>query len=135
MENAKTRAERAKRSQGFSFLDAVIIVVIVGVLTGIGMNRYSSYAARARRPEAVTAFRAVADAQEGYLLTWGRYAGTFDALGVRVGAAERVSPTEIRGKYYTYRLTQPDGPRSWYCLATGNIDDDAFDDILGARNN
>lgn len=135
MGDTKARVARARRRQGFSFLDVMIIVLIMGVLAGIGMNRYTSYVARSRRPEAVIAFRALADAQESYRLAWGRYASTFDALGFKVGGAERVSPTEVRGKYYTYRLTQPAGPRSWYCLATGNIDGDPFDDILGARNN
>jgi len=46
----------------------------------------------------------------------------------------RVSENEIQGHYYNYRLSQPFGVNSWYCVATGNIDGDAFPDVITAQN-
>ena len=135
MQPSGTLPRKLRRRRGFSAVDLMIVVLIMGVLTGIGINQYTLYVARSKRPEAVLTFQALAKAQRSYKLTWGKYSGTFDALGFSVGGAQRISPTEIKAKYYTYRLTQPDGPNSWYCLASGNIDGDPFNDILGARNN
>jgi hypothetical protein len=79
-------------------------------------------------------FRALAAAQREYMLTRGKFSGTFDALGFRVEGGERISSTEIRGRRYTYRLVQDEGPRSWFCVATGEIDGDPFKDVIAASN-
>lgn len=130
---ASTRHTRRRRA-GYTLVDVMIVTLILGVIAGLGFNQYSKYVARSKRPEAVMAFRALAAQQREYLLTHGRYAGTFDALGFNVEGGMRISPTEVQGRRYSYRLIQDDGPRSWYCVATGNIDGDQFLDILGARN-
>ncbi len=124
---------RARRS-GYTLLDVMIVTVIISVLASVGLNRYQQYVARAKRPEAVMTFRALAAAQREHLLTRGKYAGTFDALGFRVEGGQRISATEIQGRRYNFRLIQDDGPRSWYCIASGNIDGDAFKDIIGASS-
>ncbi len=133
MRSTANRSSRRTR-QGFTMIDVMTVVLIIGVLASVGVNRYQKYVARAKRPEAVMAFRALATAQREYLLTNGKYSGTFDALGFRIEGSERISSTEIRGGRYTYRLVQDDGPRSWYCVATGNIDGDPFSDIIAASN-
>jgi len=134
MNDASKRARRSKRRAGFSAMDVMTVTLIIGVLGSIGVNRYQKYVARAKRPEAVMTFRALATAQREHLLTWGKYAGTFDELGFRVEGGKSISPTEIQGRRYNYRLVQDEGPRSWYCIATGNIDGDEFDDIIAASN-
>lgn len=130
------RRERKSKSRtdGYTLLDVMTVVLMISVLAGLAVNRYHLFVARSRRPEAVMAFRALATQQREYLLSHGKYAGTFDALGFRVEGGERISPTEVQGRRYNYRLVQDDGPRSWYCIATGNIDGDEFVDVLGASN-
>jgi Tfp pilus assembly protein PilE len=115
-------------------MDMMVVIVIMGVLGSLGFNQYSKYVARARRPEAVMVFRALAVAQREHMLTRGTFSGTFDALGFRVEGGQRISETEIQGRRYNYRLIQDQGPRSWYCVATGNIDGDDFPDIIAASN-
>ena len=130
------RAQKApqRSTMGYTLLDAMIVTALLGVLASIAVNGYQKYVARARRPEAVMTFRALAAQQREYLLSHGKYAATFDALGFRVEGGRRISPTEYQGQQYTYRLVQDEGPRSWYCVASGNIDGDGFLDILGASN-
>lgn len=133
----KTRAHPSKkrrRQAGYTVMDVMVVVVIIGVLGSIGLNQYNKYIARSRRPETVIAFRAIASAQREYLLTHGTFAGTFSELGFNIERGARISPTEIQGFSYNYRLIQDDGPRSWYVVATGNIDGDAFPDIVAASN-
>jgi type II secretory pathway pseudopilin PulG len=133
----KTKAHASKKSRqraGYTLMDVMVVTVIIGVLGSVGINRYEKYIARARRPETVVAFRAIASAQREYLLTHGTYAGTFSALGFNVERGALISPTEIQGLTYNYRIMQDDGPRSWYVVATGNIDGDEFPDIISASN-
>jgi prepilin-type N-terminal cleavage/methylation domain-containing protein len=122
------------RQSGYTLIDVMIVTVIMSVLSSVAITSYQSYVARAKRPEAVMTFRALAAAQREHLVTRGKYAGTFDALGFRVEGGKRISPTEIEGRRYTFRLIQDEGPRSWYCLASGDIDGDPFRDMIAASN-
>ena len=129
-----TESKKRSHLTGYTLVDVMIVVLIMSVLATVAVNRYQLFVARSKRPEAVMTFRALAAQQREYLLTHGKYAGTFDALGFRVEGGERVSSTEVQGRRYNYRLVQDQGPRSWYCIATGDIDGDPFLDILGASN-
>ena len=133
----KTRAHESKkrrRQAGYTLVDMMIVVLIMGVLGSIGLNQYSKYVARARRPETIMAFRSIASAQREFILTYGKYAGTFSELGFNTERGAKISPTEIQGHTYNYRIIQDQGPRSWYVIATGNIDGDPFPDIIAASN-
>ncbi len=133
MSKAHTTSRRMRRS-GYTLIDVMIVTVIISVLSTMAVNRYQVFVARAKRPEAVMAFRALAAAQREHLVTRGKYAGTFDALGFRVEGGTRISPTEVQGRRYNFRLIQDAGPRSWFCVASGDIDGDPFKDIIGASN-
>ena len=131
----RTRKTATRRHiTGYTLLDVMIVVVIISVLAMTAINRYQIFVARSKRPAALMAFRALAAQQREYMLTHGKYAATFDELGFRVEGAARVSSTELQGRRYNYRMVQDQGPRSWYCIATGNIDGDPFLDIIGASN-
>jgi len=132
--NGTQRAPRRTRQAGYTLIDVMIVTVIISVLATVAVNRYQIFVARAKRPEAVMAFRALAAAQREHLVTRGTYAGTFDALGFRIEGGTRISPTEVQGRRYNFRLIQDDGPRSWYCIASGEIDGDPFRDIIAASN-
>ena len=127
-------SKKRRRQAGYTVMDVMVVVVIMGVLASIGLNQYNKYIARSRRPETVVAFRAIASAQREYLLTHGTFAGTFSELGFNIERGAMISPTEIQGFSYNYRILQDDGPRSWYVVATGNIDGDPFPDVIAASN-
>jgi type IV pilus assembly protein PilE len=133
--NTKAQASRQRqRRDGYTLVDMMIVVMIMGVLGSVGLNQYGKYVARAKRPETIMAFRTIAASQREYLLTHGRYAGTFAELGFNMESGRRISPTEIQGYTYNYRILQDDGPRSWYVIASGNIDGDGFPDVIAASN-
>ena len=133
--NTRAHAANSRRRQdGYTLMDVMTVVLIMGVLASLGLNQYGKYVARAKRPETVMAFRSIASAQREYLLTHGRYAGTFSELGFKMESGAATSPTEIQGYTYNYRIIQDEGPRSWYVIATGNIDGDPFPDIIAASN-
>lgn len=130
---AHTRTLR-RREAGYTLVDMMVVILIMGVLGSLGFNAYGKYIARARRPETVMAFRAIAAQQREYILTHGKYAGTFSELGFNIERGAKISPTEIQGDRYNYRIIQDQGPKSWYVIATGNIDGDAFPDIIAASD-
>ena len=133
--NTRAHAANSRRRQdGYTLMDVMTVVLIMGVLASLGLNQYGKYVARAKRPETVMAFRSIASAQREYLLTHGRYAGTFSELGFKMESGAAISPTEIQGYTYNYRIVQDEGPRSWYVIATGDIDGDPFPDIIAASN-
>lgn len=134
MNRTSIQKRRSRRTDGYTLVDVMAVTAILGVLLGLGVNQYNKYIARSRRPETVMSFRAIAAQQREYLLTHGKYAATFEQLGFNIEGGKRVSPTEIQGFRYNYRILQDDGPRSWYVIATGNIDGDEFLDIIAASN-
>lgn len=134
MSNAQQQENARRRQSGYTLVDVMIVTVIIGVLASLGLNQYNYYVARSKRPESIMAFRAIAVQQREFLLSHGRYAGTFAELGFNIEGGALVSPTEIQGRQYNYRILQDDGPRSWYVVATGDIDGDPFPDIISASN-
>ena len=132
--NERRPVHHHRKQAGYTALDVMIVTLILGVLAGLGFNQFTTHIARSRRPESIVAFRAIAAQQREFLLTHGRYAGTFAELGFNVDGGKRISPTEIQGRRYNYRIIQDEGPRSWYVVATGNIDGEAFPDIVAASN-
>jgi Tfp pilus assembly protein PilE len=127
-------SKKSRRQAGFTLMDVMVVTLIIGVLGSVAVSRYEKYVARARRPETVMAFRAIAAAQREHLLEHGYYAATFGQLGFNIEGGVDISPTEIQGYKYNYRIMQDDGPRSWYVVASGNIDGDEFIDIVSASN-
>ena len=134
MKNSTGKRHASARRDGYTLIDVMIVTLVIAVLSTLGLNQYNKYVARSKRPESILAFRAIAAQQREYMLTHGKYAGTFSALGFNIEGGAMVSPTEIQGRRYNYRILQDDGPRSWYVVATGNIDGDAFLDIIAASN-
>ncbi|MGB8223886.1 MAG: prepilin-type N-terminal cleavage/methylation domain-containing protein [Polyangiales bacterium] len=120
--------------KGFTLLEVMTVVVIMGVLATLGLQTFQGFIARTRRTEAILALRALADAQQAHHTIHGEYSGSFHDLNFALDQASPVSPTELRGPYYTYVLSQPNGSDSWYCVASGNIDGDQWLDIFAIQN-
>jgi len=62
-----------KQRKGFTIVELVIVVVIVGILTAIAVPIYQYYIERAKLTEALTMLRAIADANTLYYMehhTW-----------------------------------------------------------------
>lgn len=121
-------------SNGFTLVEVMMVVVVMGVLASLGLQTFKGYVAQTRRTEAIIALRAIADAEKAHHSIHGQYSGSFHDLGFSLDKGSRVSATEVRGLYYTYVLSQPNGSDSWYCVASGNIDGDAWLDIHAVQN-
>lgn len=63
-----------KKSQGFTLVEVMVVVVIIGILVSIGYPSYQEYTTRTSRSDAHTALLRMADMQERYYLQNQAYA-------------------------------------------------------------
>lgn len=75
------------KQQGFTLIELVIVVAIVGILSSIALPMYRDYVIRSNRTEAKTALAAVALAQERYYSANNTYSTTLASLGTVMGVA------------------------------------------------
>lgn len=99
-----------KQSEGFSLIELMIAVAIVGVLAAIAIPSYRDYVARAKRADATLALAGLAQAMERYNANNGTYCGasTLTVNDCTIGAPgnfARTVPTDGGTAYYNLRIT------------------------------
>jgi len=92
-----------KGKEGFTLIEVMIVVVIVGILAAVAIPAYNNYVTRSRRSDAFTALETVRAAQEMYRAEKGFYSSAFDDGGVNVLAG---CSTTMAGDNYTASITR-----------------------------
>ncbi|QQR91709.1 MAG: prepilin-type N-terminal cleavage/methylation domain-containing protein [Myxococcales bacterium] len=121
--------KHTKHQAGFTLVELMTTVLILGILATSASANFSRFKTKARRSELTLSFGAVKRQQEAYHAAYNRYAADFDELGFAIRGGSRLSAASITGGRYAYTMDQPWGEDSYYCVATGNIDDDEFPDV------
>ncbi len=88
-----------KNHQGFTLIELMIVVVVMGILAAIAMPAYSKYVIRANRSAAEQFMLTVANMEEQYMLANRSYTATLGSGGLGL-----TQPQETVGKY-TFTLT------------------------------
>jgi type IV pilus assembly protein PilE len=103
------------RGGGYTLIELMIVMAIVGILVAITVPAYRGYSERARRTEALNAMSQIRTAQENFRNINNTYTGDLDALGFAGGCTENcvyritfdVTPDT---RTYTARITpNPEG--------------------------
>ncbi len=105
-----------KRSYGFSLMEVMIVVVIIGILAGLAYPNLEKYLKRARQTEAKTNLSAIYTAQKIYFTLHQSYTKDINELDLSLAQG-----------LYTFTI-QEASKITFKAQAKGNIvDDDALD--------
>ncbi|MFA5357152.1 MAG: prepilin-type N-terminal cleavage/methylation domain-containing protein [Candidatus Omnitrophota bacterium] len=73
--------------KGFTLLELIVVVIIVGVLGSLGFAQYTKVVEKSRTAEAKAILGALRSAQEAYRLQYGGYTATLANLSTEAPAA------------------------------------------------
>jgi type IV pilus assembly protein PilA len=113
--------DRRRRSRaGFTLIELMIVVGIVGVLAAIAIPAFSGYAQRARASEAFTMLGEIRQRQESYRVEFGRYCAATDWNPANYGSSSTVVSFDTTDPNWAQLGARPDGPlRFQYRVLTG----------------
>ena len=109
---------------GFSLIEIMIVVVIIGILATMAYPSLEKYLQRSKQTEAKTNLTAIYTAQKLYFAENQKYASNTAALPIEL---------QTSGMLYTYTISVQSS--SFTATATGNLDDDNTKDIWTINQN
>ncbi|MFN3697895.1 MAG: type IV pilin protein [Pseudobdellovibrio sp.] len=92
----KKRTSVLKSNQGFSLVELMIVVAIIGLLAAVGVPQYQKFQARARQTEAKTALGALYSAQASFFQEWNCYQSDLRNIGFGVSGVNLRYVTGVR---------------------------------------
>ena len=89
------------RLKGFSLVELMIVIVIIGVLAAIAVPIYSNNVQKAKRSEADAALGSIRTQLDIYIAEYGRYPRENPKDYVIGAAWNSIRPGELTGKYFS----------------------------------
>jgi prepilin-type N-terminal cleavage/methylation domain-containing protein len=128
-----------RRGSGFSIIELMLVVSLIGILGVIAISGYRGQIMRTRRVEAVMGLEGIHRSQQTFYGSTGYYGDTFDEIGFSLDGGKRIDSQTIEARVYTFEVTALplDGkPRgNFQARATGDLDPgDGVLDILIIEN-
>lgn len=102
-----------KTSQGFTLIEVMIVVAIIGIIAAIGIPQYTDYVTRSRIPEAVSTLANARVRLEQFFQDNRNYNGDGLAATVTCGVAFTATT------YFTYACVSANSGQSYVVTATG----------------
>ena len=107
---------KARSQGGFSLMELVIVVMIIGILAAIAYPRYQDYVLRGNRSEAMALLNEAAAREERYFAQNNTYTDDVDKLnlGGYVGQLRfyRLEISDVTGSTYTLTAVNEKAPQT-----------------------
>ena len=111
---------------GFTLVEVLTTVVIIGVLTSIALPRYVRAIERARATEAMSALKAMNDSVYAFFAEKNTCPTSFNQLVVKVEGSSNATHTRITSKFFRFDLAGATG---------ANVPGTDCAGVLATRNN
>ena len=129
-----------RNDKGFTLIELMIVVAIIGILAAIAIPNFLAYQARAKQSEAKTNLGGIYTSQVGYFGEYSSYTGDFAALGYTVAGTTGRYNFSVGGSTGTTTVgvavpagcshaAAAVGTIAFTAEAVGNVDSDAACDI------
>jgi len=102
-----------QRNSGFTVLELMLVVLLIGILSTIAKTSYRKFAARARQAEAKVALGAIYSMEQAFFVEQNSYTFCLKQIGYEPSRGKRYYSTGYAGS--PQNLCGPDG--SEYCAA------------------
>jgi prepilin-type N-terminal cleavage/methylation domain-containing protein len=108
-----------QRQKGFSLIELLIVVAVIGVISSIAIPNIFSSRRAAREAAAIGTIRTLIGAESAYLSTAGAYSvyGVMTDLSARGLIESTLASTGVRNNY-SFAITQPRGVTTYDITAT-----------------
>ena len=106
MENTK---KYKKYKQGFTLLELLVVVLIIGILAGIALPKYVTAVKVSKVRTALGVVKSIHDARNRYYLLYNKYTADLDELDIDIpytnkkDEGSRIQYTVNWGKFYVYK--------------------------------
>ncbi len=95
------KVKKQKFTKGFTLLELLVVVSIIGILAAIALPNYQRAKAKAELTQVISVVKPYAEAQERYFLANGTYATSSTNLDVKVSAHPGIA-CYLQQKFWIY---------------------------------
>lgn len=123
-------AHNHSRNLGFTLMEMLIAIAIVGILSAVAFPAYNSSKRKTRRTDAVSAALQIQVAQEKFRGSCAYYAqslGTSNTCGASASASTVKAPTTSDAGYYTMSIASSSATGNAYKIVATATGDQASD--------
>ncbi|CAN7649237.1 prepilin-type N-terminal cleavage/methylation domain-containing protein [Variovorax paradoxus] len=110
------RAVQRRGSPGFTLIEVMIVVAIIGILASIAIPSYNDYVRRGQLPEAFNTLSAYRATMEQYYQDNRNYGPS--GTNCATNAAAAFTPLNV--KYFSYSCTTSNNQQNYVVTATGS---------------